>query len=334
MTHPALQQPLGRHGEPCAQCGAGLAADQRYCLNCGKRRADARIDFEHYLAEPVGGATPEAGAAEVVEAASAGGPPRRDYTAVYGVGLLMALGVMFVVGVLIGKEDSEPATTAQQPVIRLGGATAGTGAATSGGGGERDTAQETATRFQSDWPQGKDGFTVELGNLPKQSTSPSQVEAAKADVKERGAKGVGALDSDRYASLPAGNYVIYSGVFDTRADAADRLSELKGKFPDATVIEVSTARGGGGGGGGPTTRTVTVPNTDPVDSLTTPAARNSDEPVTASEEALEALDSATGEDYQEAVRNLPETIAIPGNAPPPDNEAPGAGSGAITIGGG
>jgi len=33
---------------------------------------------------------------------------------------------------------------------------------------------------------------------------------------------LGVLDSDLYASLPAGNYVIYSGVYDSKADA-DKL---------------------------------------------------------------------------------------------------------------
>jgi hypothetical protein len=39
-------QPLfGADGEPCATCGAPLAADQRYCLSCGTRRAEARLPF-------------------------------------------------------------------------------------------------------------------------------------------------------------------------------------------------------------------------------------------------------------------------------------------------
>ena len=33
-----VTQVLGEGGEPCATCGAPLAADQRYCLNCGQRR--------------------------------------------------------------------------------------------------------------------------------------------------------------------------------------------------------------------------------------------------------------------------------------------------------
>jgi hypothetical protein len=39
-TIDTIEQPvLGEHGEPCRECGVPLAADQRYCLNCGARRA-------------------------------------------------------------------------------------------------------------------------------------------------------------------------------------------------------------------------------------------------------------------------------------------------------
>ena len=36
---------LARETEPCANCGALLASDQRYCLSCGERRADTRVPF-------------------------------------------------------------------------------------------------------------------------------------------------------------------------------------------------------------------------------------------------------------------------------------------------
>jgi len=42
---------LGEHGEPCRNCGAPLAADQRYCLNCGQRRSGPRVPFEKTLME-------------------------------------------------------------------------------------------------------------------------------------------------------------------------------------------------------------------------------------------------------------------------------------------
>ena len=31
--------------ESCPNCGARMAADQRYCLNCGHRRGEPRLPF-------------------------------------------------------------------------------------------------------------------------------------------------------------------------------------------------------------------------------------------------------------------------------------------------
>ncbi len=45
---------LGEQGEPCRSCGAPLAEDQRYCLNCGRRRADQRVDYESLLGDGSG----------------------------------------------------------------------------------------------------------------------------------------------------------------------------------------------------------------------------------------------------------------------------------------
>ena len=47
---------LGAQGEPCTSCGAPLAGDQRYCLECGARRTQARVPFRDILA--TGGAPP------------------------------------------------------------------------------------------------------------------------------------------------------------------------------------------------------------------------------------------------------------------------------------
>ncbi len=35
--------------DPCPTCGAAMAADQRYCLSCGNRRAEARLDYLEVL---------------------------------------------------------------------------------------------------------------------------------------------------------------------------------------------------------------------------------------------------------------------------------------------
>lgn len=49
-------------------------------------------------------------------------------------------------------------------------------------------------------------------------------------------------------------------------------------------------------------------------------------------QALEDLESSSGSDYQRKSARLPDTVALPGEPPPRDNEAPGGGSEAETIG--
>jgi F0F1-type ATP synthase membrane subunit c/vacuolar-type H+-ATPase subunit K len=106
---------LGAQGEPCASCGAPLAADQRYCLECGTRREQARLPFRDILtAQAPPGAAPT-GTPEQ--------PARSGLAFLAGLlCLLAALGV----GVLIGRSgDDAPTTAAPTPapqVITVNGA--------------------------------------------------------------------------------------------------------------------------------------------------------------------------------------------------------------------
>lgn len=90
---------LGKEGDPCAECGKPLAADQRYCLNCGQRRTAPRVDFEQHLSS--GGEQPSANGAAVAPTAVRGWSP------LVAIVALALLGVMLLVGVLIGKEDND-----------------------------------------------------------------------------------------------------------------------------------------------------------------------------------------------------------------------------------
>ena len=40
-------------GDQCAACGAALAADQRYCLECGQRRREVPVPFTDGLPQLV-----------------------------------------------------------------------------------------------------------------------------------------------------------------------------------------------------------------------------------------------------------------------------------------
>jgi hypothetical protein len=111
---------LGAQGEPCATCGAPLAADQRYCLECGTRRAEARLAFRDILAGQAPGSTRPPAAPPSAPAPS--DPPARAGLA-FLAGLLCLL-VALGVGVLIGRSGDDTPTAATTPppqVITVGG---------------------------------------------------------------------------------------------------------------------------------------------------------------------------------------------------------------------
>lgn len=132
---------LGKDGEPCGGCGSPLAADQRYCLECGRRRGGPRVDYrqrrlaaagtgERQPAEPAGPAPRQPEAAEPEQPAKA----ERDFAPLAAVGGIAVLGLMLLVGVLIGRGDGDSAP-APAPVVLPAGAAA-TGGGTGGGGEE------------------------------------------------------------------------------------------------------------------------------------------------------------------------------------------------------
>jgi hypothetical protein len=270
--------------QTCATCDAPLADDQRYCLECGARRNGARLPF---MEGPIKAAKAEPPPAP---------PPDRPLQAITPsmAAAGVALAVLFLgVGVLIGRSGSGAEQTAAKPtIVRVG---AGTGAATSG------TAQQaSSTTVKGDWPAGKEGWTVQLQELPKDD--PSKISAAKQDAKDKGAPDVGLIDTDSFESLPPGNYIVYSGQFDSKDKATAALSKLKKDFPKAKVIHVGVSAPAIGGA-----------------------------KAQADKQAVQNLDNLSGSDYAKQSRKLPDTLALPGKPPPKDNKQGGGGTGFETI---
>lgn len=291
---------LGQAGEACRTCGNPLAEDQRYCLNCGTRRAEARVPFLETVRGPAGR---ERTVEETVDAPVL--PPREERPitplgAGIGLGLLvLALGV----GVLIGTSgDDQPVqqTAAAPPVVAAApeDAQAATeNASTSTGGGE-----QAGGPFKSDWPKGKKGWTVSLQTFDKKGTQVAALNKAKADAKGKGAKDAGVLDSDEYGTLAAGQYVLFNGVFDSQAEASKALASVKKGFPKAEVVEV-----------GPTPKA----NDDDL-------FKNKDEAVI-SDEGLKNLENIKDPDaYQKEARKLPKVIVTPGAPPKKEKKIPGS----------
>lgn len=116
--------------DPCPSCGAAMAADQRYCLSCGQRRAEARLDYLEILR----GTGPAAAAAAPVTAMSAAAHRQRvNTTAIASIGcLLLAMGVGVLIGNSRGNELAAAPVPAPAQVIKVegGGATTAETAAT------------------------------------------------------------------------------------------------------------------------------------------------------------------------------------------------------------
>jgi hypothetical protein len=109
--------------EPCAQCGAPLADDQRYCLQCGEPRPHLSGPPSPKPATDKSAhvpATPPGFSPNVPGAQGAGPSGRNNSLALLaGVGvLLLAMGV----GVLIGRAGAGTAKAPPAQVISVGGA--------------------------------------------------------------------------------------------------------------------------------------------------------------------------------------------------------------------
>jgi hypothetical protein len=151
---------VGQEGDTCEQCGSGLATDQRYCLNCGWRRGESRVDYETRLN---GGVQATNGAV-----ATAAAPATQQWTPAFAILAIGLLGVMLLLGVLIGKKDNNgtqtvaaqatPTTTAaaaptdttattasNNKASKGGGAAVGGGNAVQGGSGDTSGVQAADT---------------------------------------------------------------------------------------------------------------------------------------------------------------------------------------------
>jgi hypothetical protein len=263
----------------CERCGAPLADDQRYCLECGERGPQMSDLLRTGMPAPAASEPPAPTRVAPAGADSPLAAARRSSTLnlIAGIGvLLLAMGV----GVLIGRSGGARPSSAPAQVITLGSAA---------GSGTETTSAET---FSDDWPAGTSGYTVQLQTLPVSGTRVSAIAAAKAAASAKGAKGVGALKSADFSSLPAGGYVIYAGIDHTRAQASKALTGLKKLFPAATVVRVANGAGGSGPSGAP-------PSGGGHSSLSHPAPPS----------ALEGLSHAKGKSYEERSKNLPDVVS-------------------------
>jgi hypothetical protein len=160
--------------EQCSACGAPLAADQRYCVECGQRRSGT--------APPFSGRDPGARPAQAASPAQ----PRRpllsiNATLLAGVGtLLLAMGI----GILIGRSSQSASKVPAYQVLAAPGS-AGTAAAGAGPGAASEAAPGAPTSTTGAAAAKGGGSTSAPKPIPKKSRRPAP------KVVKIGAKGSG-----------------------------------------------------------------------------------------------------------------------------------------------
>jgi hypothetical protein len=170
---PTLLMPVA--GDRCANCGAQLASDQRYCLECGERRGGVALP----VARPSATSARES---TVAEPRRSGPPP--GATLIAGVGtLLLAIGV----GVLIGRAGHD-GSNAKAPAAQIitvsggGSATTTTSASTTPAAGATPTTHAKA---------GKKASHSAAANSVAATSKNGTVQKTKGKVVTVGSKGHG-----------------------------------------------------------------------------------------------------------------------------------------------
>jgi hypothetical protein len=194
----------------CPGCGAALADDQRYCLNCGQRQGQPRVDFRQHLEAKDAAAKPS-GAAEPPPQ-----KPQRDYAPLAAAGGIAVLGIMLLIGVLIGRGTGDSNDSAAAPQVVTIGAAPSAGVAEdepksdAGQGGKKSSGGKSAKKKnaaaentdtgnapvasdqQLEALQGKTGqeYAEESAKLPDEIATPGQAPPTDGKAPGGGSGGV------------------------------------------------------------------------------------------------------------------------------------------------
>ncbi len=153
--------------EQCSACGAAMASDQRYCVECGQRRGAPRVPL-------LDGTVRRAKQTPTAPRSPRRAPLQINSTLIAGIGtLLLAMGV----GVLIGRSGNTSAKTPPAQVVTV-----------AGGAGTAPTAT-TSTAAQT--PSAGAGKAAKAGAAAAAAKSAPKTHSAPPKVVKIGSKGKG-----------------------------------------------------------------------------------------------------------------------------------------------
>jgi hypothetical protein len=217
----------------CPSCRAPVEPGQEYCLECGSRLPSGRN-----IVSAIGSAW------------------RRRLRWYPGDWLLVVLALLIVAALATAAAvyaggDSEQAAPGRTLV-----ATAPPDATeTETGTAPTETAPVASVPTQAttttpvdgagpdspvEWPADQDGFTVVLASLPVSGGRAVAMQNARSAIRG-GLKEVGVLDSEAFASLHPGYYVVFAGVYPSLEEAQGAVPDARGAgFANAYAREITS----------------------------------------------------------------------------------------------
>jgi hypothetical protein len=215
VTEPRSLEQAPVETETCPRCGAAYEPGQEYCLECGSRLPETE------------------GVARTISARWRDRPwYPGDWVWPVLVGLLIA-GLATAVAIAVRDAGDEGTTVvATQPTATVGPPPPPEQPPPP----EPTTTEPPAppapepppppTNEILAWPEGTSGYTVVLESLPTSAGRSLANQKARVALKA-GLGEVGVLNSSRYASLHPGYFVVFSGIFDSMADAQSTLESAQ-----------------------------------------------------------------------------------------------------------
>jgi hypothetical protein len=202
----------------CQRCGAAAEQRQEYCLECGSRLRPT--GFVPTLAE---------------------GWRRRvgwypgDW--IWPSLLALVVAVLAASAAILWTREAESAaretlvgdtsplpTTVATVTETTGAPTPTVPTQTTETTGTTTTRRPPTRRSLIEWPRGRSGWTLVLASLPASGGRDAATARAR-DALQAGLPQVGVIDSERFASLHPGYYVVFSGVYDSLSEAQEAASE-------------------------------------------------------------------------------------------------------------
>jgi hypothetical protein len=208
----------------CPRCGAAREADQEYCIECGlrlplvsgrlavlRRRWLRRVGWypgDWVWVSLLTLATAAAGAVVAIRLT--------DDSGATGATTLVASGPVPIAPARTPRAGLTPGASAAVPEPTLG-------VTTPGSTGSRQSTAPTVPNGRLTWPEDRNGWTIVLISYPARAGRAAPLETASR-AASLGLPEVGVLTSSDFPSLHPGYYVVFSGLYSSRADAEAALT--------------------------------------------------------------------------------------------------------------